>query len=434
MGKPRAIELFAGVGGFRLGLERGGWDVVWSNQWEPSTRRQHASEIYTTHFGDAGHTNRDIQHVLDDVEAGTYRIPDHDLLVGGFPCQDYSVARVLSQATGIVGQKGVLWWEILRLLQHSRPRFVVLENVDRLLKSPANQRGRDFAVMLSCLSHEGYVVEWRVLNAAEYGFPQKRRRVFIVGYLSDELPIRVSPSTWITQEGILARAFPVREANEAFQVDTGLDPDIVLSPDLKSLSDEFGVGAKVTPFSNSGLMIDGNVWTRRVNPFFEHRSTVLSDVLELEDEVPERFFISDSDLDRWKYLKGSKNEDRVHRASGTPYHYSEGAIPFPDAVDQPARTILTGEGGSTPSRFKHVIRTESGRLRRLTPVELERLNGFPSGWTDVTGISDGRRAYMMGNALVVGLVQSIGEQLLPHAKSTLTPTSEVHTKAVAANS
>ena len=434
MGKPRAIELFAGVGGFRLGLERGGWDVVWSNQWEPSTRRQHASGIYTTHFGDVGHTNRDIQHVLDDVEAGTYRIPDHDLLVGGFPCQDYSVARVLSQATGIAGQKGVLWWEILRLLRHSRPRFVVLENVDRLLKSPANQRGRDFAVMLSCLSHEGYVVEWRVLNAAEYGFPQKRRRVFIVGYLSDELPIRVSPSKWITQEGILARAFPVREANEAFQVDTGLDPDIVLSPDLKSLSDEFGVGAKVTPFSNSGLMIDGNVWTRRVNPFFEHRLTVLSDVLELEDEVPERFFISDSDLDRWKYLKGSKNEDRVHRASGTPYHYSEGAIPFPDAVDQPARTILTGEGGSTPSRFKHVIRTESGRLRRLTPVELERLNGFPSGWTDVTGISDGRRAYMMGNALVVGLVQSIGEQLLPHAKSTLTPTSEVHTKAVAANS
>ncbi len=392
MGKPRAIELFAGVGGFRLGLDRGGWDVVWSNQWEPSTRRQHASEIYTTHFGDADHTNRDIQHVLDDVEAGTYRIPDHDLLVGGFPCQDYSVARVLSQATGIVGQKGVLWWEILRLLQHSRPRFVVLENVDRLLKSPANQRGRDFAVMLSCLSHEGYVVEWRVLNAAEYGFPQKRRRVFIVGYLSDELPIRVSPSKWITQEGILARAFPVREANEAFQVDTGLDPDIVLSPDLKSLSDEFGVGAKVTPFSNSGLMIDGDVWTRRVSPLFEHRPTMLSDVLDLEDEVPERFFISDSDLDRWKYLKGSKNEDRVHRASGTPYHYSEGAIPFPDAVDQPARTILTGEGGSTSSRFKHVIRTESGRLRRLTPVELERLNGFPSGWTDATGISDGRRA------------------------------------------
>ena len=277
-------------------------------------------------------------------------------------------------------------------------------------------------------------MEWRVLNAAEYGFPQKRRRVFIVGYLSDELPIRVSPSKWITQDGILARAFPVREANEASNVDTGLDPDIVLSPDLKSLSDEFGVGAKVTPFSNSGLMIDGNVWTRRVNPFFEHRSTVLSDVLELEDEVPERFFIPDSDLDRWKYLKGSKNEDRVHRASGTPYHYSEGAIPFPDAVDQPARTILTGEGGSTPSRFKHVIRTESGHLRRLTPVELERLNGFPSGWTDVTGISDGRRAYMMGNALVVGLVQSIGEQLLPHAKSTLTPTSEVHTKAVAVNS
>ena len=434
MGKPRAIELFAGVGGFRLGLERGGWDVVWSNQWEPSTRRQHASEIYTTRFGDSGHTNRDIQHILDDVEAGTYEIPSHDLLVGGFPCQDYSVARVLSQASGIVGQKGVLWWEILRLLHQSRPRFVVLENVDRLLKSPATQRGRDFAVMLSCLSHEGYVVEWRVLNAAEYGFPQKRRRVFIVGYRSEELPTRVSPTRWITQDGVLARAFPVREANEAFQIDTGIDPDIVLSPDLKRLSDEFGAGAKITPFSNSGLLVDGNVWTRRVSQSFEDRSTMLSDVLESDGEVPERFFISDSDLHRWKYLKGSKNEDRIHRASGTPYHYSEGAIPFPDAVDQPARTILTGEGGSTPSRFKHVIRTGSGRLRRLTPVELERLNGFPPGWTDVTGISDGRRAYMMGNALVVGLVESIGEQLLPYAKSISTSSGEVDTKAVAVNS
>ena len=196
------MELFAGVGGFRLGLQPAGWSVIWSNQWEPSTKTQHASDCYVAHFGARGHSNEDISRILDRVERSECFLPEHDLLVGGFPCQDYSVARTLNQAAGLVGKKGVLWWEIYRLLSVRQPRFIFLENVDRLLKSPAYQRGRDFAVMLACLAGLGYTVEWRVVNAADYGFPQRRRRVFIVG---EHTASRVSdPKSMLQSDGILS--------------------------------------------------------------------------------------------------------------------------------------------------------------------------------------------------------------------------------------
>ena len=168
----RVAELFAGVGGFRIGLEKAGHNTVWANQWEPKTKVQHAYNCYVEHFGDFPDLNTDINKV------NKYSIPDHDLLVGGFPCQDYSVAT--TRAKGIAGIKGVLWWDILDVVKAKKPSYILLENVDRLLKSPVIRRGRDFGVILSCLLNEDYVVEWRVINAADYGFPQKRRRVFIL--------------------------------------------------------------------------------------------------------------------------------------------------------------------------------------------------------------------------------------------------------------
>lgn len=166
-------ELFAGVGGFRIGLEKAdnNWDTVWANQWEPGKKTQHAFDCYVTHFGKKdNYINEDIA----SIDKAT--IPDHNLLVGGFPCQDYSVAR--TGAKGMEGKKGVLWWQIRDILETKQPKFVLLENVDRLLKSPANQRGRDFGVILACFNDLGYTVEWRVINAAEYGFAQRRRRTF----------------------------------------------------------------------------------------------------------------------------------------------------------------------------------------------------------------------------------------------------------------
>ena len=402
--EPRVVELFAGVGGFRLGLARTGWKTVWSNQWEPSTRTQHASACYVQRFGDDGHVCEDIHVVMDDVGSGRRWIPNHELLVGGFPCQDYSVARTLNQALGLQGKKGVLWWEIHRLLSMKRPPMLFLENVDRLLKSPATQRGRDFAVMLVSLADLGYEVEWRMVNAADYGFPQKRRRVLIVGRLADDVPR--DPESVLYHDGVLARALPVipgpvlSSAWESFSIDG----------DPADVSAGFGAKQGDSPFRGAGYMSHRRVWTFDLEPAFDGRRLVLQDVLEAPSAVPERFFVPEAQLPVWQYLKGAKREQRNHKASGTPYFYVEGPIPFPDAVNGPSRTILTGEGGATPSRFKHIIKTENGRFRRLTPRELERLNGFPDDWTD-TGMSEGRRAFMMGNALVVGLIELVGREL-----------------------
>lgn len=413
----RVVELFAGVGGFRLGLEgvpgsstSSPWRVIWANQWEPSTRAQHAFDCYAARFPSGIHVNRDIAEVHVD------EIPEHDLLVGGFPCQDYSVAKPLNQAHGIQGRKGVLWWEIHRILAAKRPRFVLLENVDRLLKSPGRQRGRDFAIILATMSDLGYLVEWRVINAADYGFPQRRRRVFIVGELiadGHDEEERSDGFARIVSRGVLARAFPCAAPNGSAMH----QPDFVIDGDPYEVSTTFGAGARISPFLNAGVMCERAVWTRAVEPVFDGPRTYLGDVLLDEQEVPEEYFIPEDKLgdpDRpapgtWRYLKGAKREERRHKASGEPYLYTEGALPFPDPLDRPARTILTGEGGSAPSRFKHVVMTPSGRYRRLMPVELERLNGFPDGWTE--GMSDIRRAFCMGNALVVGIVERIGRVL-----------------------
>ena len=427
-GPGTVVELFAGVGGFRLGLERRGplrrslspdWRVAWSNQWEPGTKVQDASSNYESRFGPEGHVTEDIARFLDwamdgapdAIEEDSQKpVPERiDLLVGGFPCQDYSVAKPLSQAAGIAGKKGVLWWEINRFLEWRRPRYVLLENVDRLLKSPSDQRGRDFAVMLSCFHRLGYQVQWRVVNAADYGFPQRRRRVFILA----ELTRRTSALTEseareaIVGSGTLARALPV--ARDVVLVESRI------SDDPYSVSESFGQGLRTSPWENAGAMRGGTVLTGRVTPVHRGRRLTLGDVMMPDSEVPESFFIPRSQEAAWRYLKGAKREKRTDKRTGYEYEYSEGGIAFPDPTDQPSRTILTGEGGTSASRFKHVVIGDSGRLRRLVPEELERLQGFPAGWTefrhDGKRISDGRRAFFMGNALVVGVVERIGRQL-----------------------
>lgn len=402
--KPRVAELFAGVGGFRLGLDPHGFDTVWTNQWEPSTKAQHAFDCYTRRFeGQGEHVCDDIEKVLDEAEAGRREIPDLDLVVGGFPCQDYSVAKTLNQSLGLQGKKGVLWWQIHRLVTMKRPSHLFLENVDRLLKSPTGQRGRDFAVMLVTLGNLGYDVEWRMVNAADHGFPQKRRRVYIVARLAD--PGAPDPNR-VMYEGTLARALPVATgpvlAQETFTI----------LGDPSEVSETFGATRGESPFRNAGYFTPHGrrVWTFDPVPAYEGPRMTLGDILQREDEVPAEYFVTDAQLAQWRYLKGAKREQRYHAGSGTPYFYTEGPIPMPDRTDGPARTILTGEGGTTPSRFKHIIQTPSGRFRRLTPIELERLNGFPDDWTN-TGMPAGRRAFMMGNALVVGVVSRIAHEL-----------------------
>ena len=404
----RVAELFAGVGGFRVGLERaGGYQVVFSNQWEPSTKKQWASEVYEARFGSDGHTNIDV----NDVEVD--KMPDFDLLVGGFPCQDYSVASTSQNSKGLIGKKGVLWWSIHKILRDKeiKPKYILLENVDRILKSPTSQRGRDFAVILKSLEELGYAVEWRVINAADYGMPQRRKRVFIMGFLKGTdiyEEIEKSQSKWLLESGISAKSFPATK-------DEGPFASFKIEGDILSVSSDFNKGKKISPFDNSGVMINGFVMTKKAEPSYSGSRTVLGDVLE-SDTIDKEFFVED--LTRWEYFKGAKKEKRT-TADGYEYFYSEGGMTFPDPTDKPSRTIITGEGGKSASRFKHVIKTGDSH-RRLTPVELERLNMFPDNHTYIEGITPTKRAFFMGNALVVGIVEKLGAELFERTKK-LTP-------------
>jgi DNA (cytosine-5)-methyltransferase 1 len=415
--KIKVVELFAGVGGFRLGLE--GWNnksatsnytknlksdfsVIWSNQWEPSTKIQHASSVYEIKWGIDNHSNEDIAAV--EVKD----IPDHDLLVGGFPCQDYSVATTLKNSKGLIGKKGVLWWSIHKILteKKNKPKYLFLENVDRLLISPSGQRGRDFAIILQSLNELDYIVEWRVINAAEYGLPQRRRRVFILAYHKStnvyEQIIKCGSTSWLLDSGTIAESFPIEIENEKSFRSFELVGDIV------EISAEFNKGSENHSFDNTGIMIKGQITTFKSKPDYKGPFTILEDII-LKEEVEDEYYINDLDLEKWIYLKGAKSHMKVN-AEGFEYKYSEGGMNFPDPLDKPSRTIITGEGGKSPSRFKHVIQTDKG-FRRLTPIELERLNMFPDNHTQFNGISDTKRAFFMGNALVVGVIEKLGKSL-----------------------
>lgn len=411
MKKVRVIELFAGVGGFRVGLERADADffkTIWANQWEPATKVQHAAMVYEKNFGPGSVVNDDINKVK------TEDIPNHDMLVGGFPCQDYSVATTLSNSKGIEGKKGVLWWSIYRILKEKgekRPEVVFLENVDRLLLSPASQRGRDFAIILECLNELGYIVEWRVINAAEYAMPQKRRRTYIVGYKKNGVIGNsfTNPEDWVYNSGIFAKAFPihVEEQMPSLRKNTLSEKK---KDRLVDITDEFNAKNKLHPFENSGVMRDGIAYTITTVPACNEKPMTIRDIMVNPEEVPEEFYVPDNQIERWKYFKGAKRVPRTKK-NGIQYIFSEGGMEFPDSIDKPSRTIITSEGGKSPDRCRHVIIDQTGRYRRLVPAELEGLNMFPKDHTKLGGVDNGKRAFLMGNALVCGIVTRVGKEL-----------------------
>lgn len=416
----KVIELFAGVGGFRVGLEkadRAFFKTVWANQWEPATKVQHAAMVYEKNFGKGSVSNVDINSVPID------EIPDHDMLVGGFPCQDYSVASTLSRSKGIEGKKGVLWWSIYNILVKKgdkAPSILLLENVDRLLLSPAKQRGRDFAIILECLNERGYIVEWRVINAAEYGMPQKRRRTYICAYKKDSPVAKdfTDPNDWIQKNGVFAKSFPINCDHDLTSLNAHKLSDAVKDR-LVDISDNFNKKGGKSPFEKAGFMMDGVAYSTDVLPVFNGCPMYLRDCLVRGEDRPadiESFYIPDDQIDRWRYLKGSKREERTN-SDGFSYFYTEGAMDFPDSIDKPARTIITSEGGKGPDRCRHAIEDETGRIRRLTPVELEHVNMFPSNWTECKGVDNSKRAFLMGNALVCGIVTKVGEELVRRLKT-----------------
>ena len=403
----KVVELFAGVGGFRIGLERADADVfktIWSNQFEPATKTQHASRTYVRAFGDEGHVNEDITKI------NVSDIPNHDMLVGGFPCQDYSVANIQSRSQGILGKKGVLWWEIYRIISEkgdNAPKILFFENVDRLIQSPSKQRGRDFAIILSSISNLGYAVEWRVINASDYGMPQRRRRTYIVAYKLDSMCIdNRNFLDVIRTTGVMAKAFPVKydvEKSNMFSIDS----------DLTLLTKEFNCENKYKMFENAGYIHNGVCMTCKVTPDYSGPYTTLGDIVlkshetELRKTITEDYYLSDEDVKKWEYSKGYKRIEKTNKY-GVKYMYSEGGMSFPDSLDKPSRTIITSEITKSANRFTHVILDPvNNRYRRLVPVELERLNMFPDNHT--AGETDNKRGFFMGNALVCGVIENVGK-------------------------
>ena len=412
------LELFAGVGGFRIGLENANPDyfrTLWSNQWEPSRKSQDAFEVYNYHFPDSENINISIADITDEQFAEM----NADMIVGGFPCQDYSVARSKKNEQGIEGQKGLLFWEIIRATRIIRPRFLILENVDRLLKAPSKQRGRDFAIMLTAFNNLGYSVEWRVINAADYGRSQRRRRVFFFIYRNDipfahQMDQRFEEQEqvfdenryddYIFHEGLFATQFPIMNTPvKKRHVYYELPEDIV------EVSDNFS-----GTVWNTGVMRHGRYYSIDTAPNYDGEPITLGEILQNEEEVPEKFFINDpAKLEKFQYLRGPKRIERTS-ADGHTYIYSEGGMSPTDDLNLPGRTMLTSEG--TVNRSTHFLHV-NGRYRLITPVEAERLQDFPDNWTalkklsdgTVTEVSDKMRMFFMGNALVTDIVRKIGE-------------------------
>ena len=585
----KVIELFAGVGGFREAMSapktKDFYKVIWSNQWEPresnkDDSKQTANSVYMAKFGKDGHCPRDIEKVTSEEDMP--EIPaTFDLLVGGFPCQDYSVAKPRNTSKGMKGPKGVLWWRICEILEARTPRYVLLENVDLLVKSPSECRGRDFAIILKCLEEMGYFVEWRVINAGDYGYIQRRRRTYIFAYKPDEQDKRqfkeLSEAT-LKDGGLLNNVFAVSDLSKPsfYSLPPGVSG--------QELGKNYQPNRNISPFKAAGMMANGKCISadhkaergRKPKKTLRHallKKTEIRDESELE---PLR--IHGLELIRaWAYVKGKKDEirrklqplekyvrtkttgkismnatelrelakslpghlkldvliklpgkkpklltredvnDSVRAAlahdkktlrndalishdviskalestnmakrieqnisltlknrslpsrtliqmtcknvstirqgikylsvknieySHPPkdprvtfdrdsaahisiaYRYQEGAMAFPDPLNKPSRTIITSEGGSSVSRFKHVIcelcaRREgghksdknckdAGQLRRLHPTEVERLNCFPPSHSDICAdISPNKRIMLMGNAVVVDLLEDI---------------------------
>ncbi|MCJ1996947.1 DNA (cytosine-5-)-methyltransferase [Lactococcus piscium] len=413
----KVLELFAGVGGFRVGLENADknfFETKWANQWEPSRKSQDAFEVYDYHFPNSDNINISISEISDNQLANM----DADMIVGGFPCQDYSVARSKKNEQGIEGKKGVLFWDIIRATRIIKPKYLILENVDRLLKAPSKQRGRDFAIMLTAFNNLGYSVEWRVINAAEYGRSQRRRRVYFFVYRNDlefakkidekfELKKDTSDEEkyddYIFYDGLFATQFPVStEIVKKRRAHYELDEDIV------TISDNF-----TGTVWNTGVMRHGKYYTVETAPDYKGQCLTLGDVLQEEKEVDEKYYITDPEkLKKFQYLRGPKRIERTS-SDGFSYIFSEGGMSPYDDEKLPGRTMLTSEG--SVNRSTHLL-FRNNRYRLITPIEAERLQDFSDDWTskkklssgEVVQVSDRMRLFFMGNALVTDIVKRIG--------------------------
>lgn len=367
----RAIEMFAGIGGFRIGLQKAGLDVVWANDIDLK-----ACAIYRTQFGDGSIICGDIKDVKDSI-------PTHDLLTAGFPCQPFSAA---GKKMGIHDQvRGTLFAEIVEVLERVQPRYFILENVKRLLTM---EGGRHFRTILLALSEAGYFVEWRLLNAKKFGLAQNRERVFIVGRKDGKHLLTCGLAQFATERSVLFLGGELGTEKTLFPLST-------IAELLEPISDNQRFGSA------------GFAWRDKVYSCFpvdfpeQNPSKLLREVLQ-EDADP--FFDFTKATNGWLKNNTAVNSfvNGVEIISNQEGGRRMGYTIFGIAGLAPTLTATTS---------RHYERYRIGdRYRRLTNVEYARLQGFRDDWCVAATIYDQYALY--GNAVPPVMVEWVTRRLV----------------------
>jgi len=361
--KPTFIEMFSGIGGFRLGLERVGWKCVWAND-----RDKYANTIYKKNFGDKELVEGDITEVEAD------EIPEHTLLTAGFPCQAFSVA---GKRKGFQDTRGTLFFHIARVAKAKRPPLLLLENVKGLLST---QDGYCFARIIQTLDELGYDVEWQVLNSKHFGVPQNRERVFIIGHLRGKGGQQIFP---IGETDEVDKKVAV-ETKIKRVIGSGREMARVYSPEGVAPTIRVPSGGWHQPRSGGKDSLDRHTW----------------DVIVIADR-------SRNYAGKGRNLESPK---KVTNALSSVQKDNLLALFDGHPNGRPRSTLRSG-------RVPEVGLLEGLRIRRLTPMECERLQGFPDGWTE--GVSDTQRYKLLGNAVTVNVVEYLGKVLLEAYKANL---------------
>ena len=334
--KMTAVSLFAGVGGFDVALDSSGVDVVANCEIDPKARA-----VLARHFPNVTQF-ADIQEVTGDDLRQCGFTPEHGILVGGFPCQDLSVA---GRRAGLVGVRSGLFWEFHRLLEETGSKWFILENVPGLLSSAG---GRDMGTVIGALADLGYGISYRILDAQYFGVPQRRRRVFIVGCRGDD-------------GSASGEVLALSESGAG-------DPDSIPAARQDDAGDAESMPRVHRMLGFGHYTEDGTFSALKARDY--------KDVTDIVTFVKGRRTQSVNVNETWRE----------------------------DTVSPTVNVFDSGDVRATTLVVDHPV------VRRLTPLEFERLQGFPDGWTE--GQSDAQRYKQMGNAVAVPVVRWITKRLV----------------------
>jgi len=390
-------SLFSGIGGFDLGLERAGMTCAWQVEIDPACYR-----VLARHWPG-------VERYEDVKEVGKHQLAPADLVCGGFPCQDVSVA---GKREGLAGERSGLFFEAARIIAELRPKWIVIENVPGLLSSNG---GRDMGAVLGTLADIGYMGGYRVLDSQNFGVPQRRRRVFIVGYLGDGRGLDVL----FESESGAWDAPPRKKAGQGYSPVSG-----TLAANAGGVNRPAG-NANELDFVVPALRGNG-VGTQKIGDsrgqdfviaFDKSRGTVSGDVSGplrvnggaspgVNDGKADNQCVvvfgggqqpGDRDVSTSLSSKNQRNDWETETFIA--WHENQGGNLAVDA-NGIAKALKAGASHSY----------QGVGVRRLTPTECERLQGFPDGWT--AGYSDTTRYRMLGNAITVNVAEWIGNRIM----------------------